>query len=126
MRNSVENLDPAILISYYKRRRLRSHHELVVTQSAHRKTKLNIEVFRGSRMNMDEDIAHVARVMAPSLRAFRGEPVLAPAYWRKRLQRIQDEFPLTAMQTFQIKHLLGELDRFEAERGTVTSSAGPS
>ncbi|HEX3635950.1 MAG TPA: hypothetical protein VHV99_10745 [Paraburkholderia sp.] len=68
-------------------------------------------------MNMDEDIAHVARVMAPSLRAFRGEPVLPPAYWRKRLQRIQDEFPLTQLQTFQIKHLLGELDRFEAERG---------
>lgn len=80
------------------------------------KAKLNIEVFRGSRMTMDEDIAHVARVMAPSLRAFRGEPVLPPAYWRKRLQRIQDEFPLTTMQTFQIKHLLGELDRFEAER----------
>ncbi|MFM0300659.1 hypothetical protein PQQ99_11110 [Paraburkholderia sediminicola] len=68
-------------------------------------------------MTMDEDIAHVARVMAPSLRAFRGEPVLLPAYWRKRLQRIQDEFPLTELQTFQIRHLLGELDRFEAERG---------
>ncbi|CAE6735491.1 hypothetical protein [Paraburkholderia domus] len=68
-------------------------------------------------MTMDEDIAHVARVMAPSLRAFRGEPVLPPAYWRKRLQRIQDEFPLTQLQTFQIENLLGELDRFEAERG---------
>jgi hypothetical protein len=66
---------------------------------------------------MDEDIAHVTRVMAPSLRAFRGEPVLPPAYWRKRLQRIQDEFPLTEMQAFQITGLLRELDRFEAERG---------
>jgi hypothetical protein len=78
--------------------------------------KLNNEVFRGSCMTMDEDIAHVARVMAPSLRAFRGEPVLQPAYWRKRLQRIQDAFPLTQLQTFQIERLLGELDRFEAER----------
>lgn len=85
---------------------------------AHRtRPKLNNEVFRGSCMTMDEDIAHVARVMAPSLRAFRGEPVLPPAYWRKRLQRIQDEFPLTELQTFQIERLLGELDRFEAERG---------
>ncbi len=67
-------------------------------------------------MTMDEDIAHVARVMAPSLRAFRGEPVLPPAYWRKRLQRIQDEFPLNELQTFQIENLLGELDRFEAEQ----------
>ena len=71
-------------------------------------------------MTMDEDIAHVARVMAPSLRAFRGEPVLPPAYWRKRLQRIQDEFPLTELQTFQIERLLGELDRFEAERGAAS------
>ncbi len=68
-------------------------------------------------MTMDDDIAHVSRVMAPSLTAFRGEPVLAPSYWRKRLQRIQEEFPLTAMQWFQVKDLLGELDRFEAERG---------
>lgn len=70
-------------------------------------------------MTMDEDIAHVARVMAPSLRAFRGEPVLPPAYWRKRLQRIQDEFALTELQTFQIERLLGELDRFEAERANT-------
>jgi hypothetical protein len=95
---------------------LRSVHELVFTQSAHKKTKPNTEAFRGFCMTMDEDIAHVARVMAPSLRAFRGEPVLPPAYWRKRLQRIQDEFPLTRLQTFQIKDLLGQLDRFEAER----------
>jgi hypothetical protein len=79
--------------------------------------KLNNEVFRGFCMTMDDDIAHVARVMAPSLRAFRGEPVLPPAYWRKRLERIQDDFPLTELQTFQIERLLGELDRFEAERG---------
>lgn len=95
---------------------MRSDYELALTKSAHiKKPKLNTEVFRGSCMTMDEDIAHVARVMAPSLRAFRGEPVLPPSYWRKRLQRIQDEFPLTQLQTFQIKHLLGELDRFEAE-----------
>ena len=118
MRNTVRNLDLVILIFYYVARRLRSRYELVLTKSAHiKKPKLNIEVFRGCCMTMDEDIAHVARVMAPSLRAFRGEPVLQPAYWRKRLQRIQDEFPLTTLQTFQIERLLGELDRFEAERG---------
>src|ERR1700754_4144411 len=118
MGNRAGNLDPVISISYYGRRRLRSSYERVVTHKrAHKNTKLNIEVFRGSRMTMDEDIAHVARVMAPSLRAFRGQPVLPPAYWRKRLQRIQDEFPWTAMQRFQVTGLLGELDRFEAEGG---------
>lgn len=66
-------------------------------------------------MTMDEDIAHVARVMVPSLSAFRGEPVLQPAYWRRRLQRIQDQAWLTEMQASQIQHLLGVLDRFEAE-----------
>ncbi|WP_232064386.1 hypothetical protein [Paraburkholderia dioscoreae] len=65
---------------------------------------------------MDEDIAHVARVMVPSLSAFRGEPVLQPAYWRRRLQRIQSEFRLTEMQASQIQHLLGDLDKFEAEK----------
>jgi len=70
---------------------------------------------RGYGMTMDEDIAHVARVMVPSLSAFRGEPVLQPAYWRRRLQRIQSEFRLTETQTLQIQHLLGDLDRFEAE-----------
>lgn len=68
-------------------------------------------------MTMDEDIAHVARVMVPSLSAFRGEPVLQPAYWRRRLQRIQNEFRLTETQASQIQHLLGDLDRFEAEKG---------
>ncbi|WP_241974827.1 hypothetical protein [Paraburkholderia sp. BL17N1] len=73
---------------------------------------------------MDEDIAHVARVMVPSLSAFRGEPVLQPAYWRRRLQRIQSEFRLTEMQASQIQHLLGDLDRFEAEKGAKKMGVG--
>ncbi|WP_258879172.1 hypothetical protein [Paraburkholderia sp. BL6669N2] len=73
---------------------------------------------------MDEDIAHVARVMVPSLSAFRGEPVLQPAYWRRRLQRIQSEFRLTEMQASQIQHLLGDLDRFEAEKGAKKKGVG--
>ncbi|REE22807.1 hypothetical protein B0G71_6033 [Paraburkholderia sp. BL27I4N3] len=75
-------------------------------------------------MTMDEDIAHVARVMVPSLSAFRGEPVLQPAYWRRRLQRIQSEFRLTEMQASQIQHLLGDLDRFEAEKGAKKKGVG--
>lgn len=73
---------------------------------------------------MDEDIAHVARVMVPSLSAFRGEPVLQPAYWRRRLQRIQNEFRLTETQASQIQHLLGDLDRFEAEKGARRTPPG--
>lgn len=65
---------------------------------------------------MDEDIAHVARVMVPSLSAFRGEPVLQPAYWRKRLERILDACHLTESQRATIGRLLRELDRFEADR----------
>lgn len=65
---------------------------------------------------MDEDIAHVARVMVPSLSAFRGEPVLQPAYWRKRLERILDACHLTESQSATIGRLLRELDRFEADR----------
>lgn len=67
-------------------------------------------------MTMDEDIAHVARVMVPSLSAFRGEPVLQPQYWRKRLERILDVCHLTESQRATIGRLLSELDRFEAEK----------
>lgn len=67
-------------------------------------------------MTMDDDIAHVARVMVPSLSAFWGEPVIPATYWRKRLQRFQDEFRLTERQSVQVTDLLGELDRFEANR----------
>jgi len=65
---------------------------------------------------MDEDIAHVARVMVPSLSAFRGEPVLQPQYWRRRLERILDACHLTESQSATISRLLTELDRFEADR----------
>ncbi|WP_244306076.1 hypothetical protein [Paraburkholderia lacunae] len=65
---------------------------------------------------MDEDIAHVARVMVPSLSAFRGEPVLSPAYWRRRLEQFLDVFHLTDSQVSAVGRLLRELDRFEAER----------
>lgn len=64
-------------------------------------------------MAIDEDIAHVARVMVPSLSAFRGEPVLLPAYVRKRRQRIYSECRLTEMQASQIHHLFGDLKGLE-------------
>lgn len=76
-------------------------------------------------MTMDEDIAHVARVMVPSLSAFGGEPVLQPAYWRKRLERIQNKFRLTDMQTLKIEHLLRDLDRFETENAASKKLLGP-
>ena len=75
-------------------------------------------------MTMDEDIAHVARVMVPSLSAFRGEPVLQPAYWRRRLHRIQNEFRLTETQASQIQHLLRDLDSFEATNGAKKKPIG--
>jgi hypothetical protein len=65
---------------------------------------------------MDEDIAHVARIMVPSLSAFRGEPVLPPVYWRRRLERILDACHVTETQSATIGRLLVELDQFEAER----------
>jgi hypothetical protein len=75
-------------------------------------------------MTMDENIAHVARVMVPSLSAFRGEPVLSPAYWRKRLERILDVFHLTDSQVSTIGRLLRELDQFEAERSLQSHGQG--
>ncbi|OAJ53703.1 hypothetical protein A6V36_35710 [Paraburkholderia ginsengiterrae] len=75
-------------------------------------------------MTMDEDIAHVARVMVPSLSAFRGEPVLQPQYWRMRLERILDACHLTESQRATIQQLLRELDRFEAKSLAKKEKAG--
>jgi hypothetical protein len=44
---------------------------------------------KGSHMGMffDQDIAHIARVMVPSLMGDLGGPILSAQYWRGRLRR---------------------------------------
>jgi hypothetical protein len=65
---------------------------------------------------LDQDIAHFARVMRPSLCGHRGSSVLPAQYWRRRLHRLLDSAHLTNIQLGLIDDLLLQLDRIDAEQ----------
>ncbi|OAJ51720.1 hypothetical protein A6V36_36860 [Paraburkholderia ginsengiterrae] len=65
-------------------------------------------------MFFDQDIAHIARVMAPSLEGDLGGPILPAEYWRGRLHRLLDATHLTRGQLCALDSLLLQLDDFEA------------
>lgn len=65
---------------------------------------------------IDEDIAHIQRVMRPSLCGFLGGPILPAEYWRRRLYVLLDSCHLTRVQLCSIDSLLSQLDQFDAER----------
>lgn len=63
---------------------------------------------------IDQDIAHIMRVMKPSLCGdFRG-PILPAEYWRKRLYDLLDAHHVTKTQLCSIDDLLLELDEIDA------------
>jgi hypothetical protein len=62
---------------------------------------------------IDQDIAHIRRVMEPSLLGDLGGPILPPAYWRKRLHALLDNTHLSRAQLCAVDGLLLQLDRFE-------------
>jgi hypothetical protein len=64
---------------------------------------------------LDQDIAHIARIMTRSLREDRGGPVLPVEYWRRRLHRLLNSSHLTKIQLRSIDDLLLQLDRFNVE-----------
>ncbi|MFM0665801.1 hypothetical protein [Paraburkholderia sediminicola] len=63
----------------------------------------------------DQDIAHIRRVMRPSLHGDLGGPILPAAYWRKRLCQLLDTGNLSHAQLCSVDSLLLQLDQFEAE-----------
>ena len=66
---------------------------------------------------IDQDIAHIRRVMEPALLGDLGGPILPPAYWRKRLHALLDAEHLTHAQLCAVDGLLLQLDQFDpAER----------
>jgi hypothetical protein len=62
---------------------------------------------------IDQDIAHIRRVMEPSLLGDLGGSILPPAYWRKRLNTLLDAEHLTHAQLCAVNGLLLKLDRFD-------------
>jgi hypothetical protein len=61
---------------------------------------------------IDQDIAHIRRVMLPSLHGDLGGPILSPHYWRDRLNRLLDASHLSHAQLRNVDSLLLQLDEF--------------
>jgi hypothetical protein len=79
---------------------------------------------------IDQDIAHIRRVMRPSLHGDMGGPILPTTYWRKRLHQLLDTGSLSHAQLCAVDSLLLQLDQFEAEPppvwdGRVPAAAAP-
>jgi hypothetical protein len=70
---------------------------------------------------IDQDIAHIARVMRPSLHGDGGTSILSTAYWRKRLHRLLDAHHVTKAQLCAIDSLLIELDDCERNAARLTA-----
>ncbi|MGF6724003.1 hypothetical protein P3T43_003368 [Paraburkholderia sp. GAS41] len=62
---------------------------------------------------IDQDIAHIRRVMEPSLLGDLGGAILPAPYWRKRLHTLLDAEHLTHAQLCAVDGLLLKLDQFE-------------
>jgi hypothetical protein len=74
---------------------------------------------------IDQDIAHIRRVMRPSLHGDLGGPILSPAYWRRRLHALLDAAHLSHAQLCAVDSLLLQLDRFDPAASDPAWSAQP-
>jgi hypothetical protein len=63
---------------------------------------------------IDQDIAHIKRVMKLSLCEDFGGPILPAEYWRKRLYDLLDAHHVTNTQLCSIDDLLLQLDDLDA------------
>jgi hypothetical protein len=62
---------------------------------------------------IDQDIAHIRRVMLPSLHGDLAGPILPSDYWRDRLNRLLDASHLSHAQLRTVDSLLLQLDEFD-------------
>jgi hypothetical protein len=63
---------------------------------------------------IDREIAHITRVMCPSLTGDLAGAILSSSYWRKRLFELLNAPVLNKAQLCAIDSLLLELDEFDA------------
>ncbi|MFM0028823.1 hypothetical protein PQR70_21460 [Paraburkholderia madseniana] len=66
---------------------------------------------------IDREIAHLARVMMPSLVGGPCGPILPAQYWRWRLHRLLDAPQLIRAQLCGLDSLLLQLDAFDVSCG---------
>ncbi|MFM0739472.1 hypothetical protein PQQ51_19700 [Paraburkholderia xenovorans] len=74
---------------------------------------------------IDQDIAHIRRVMRPSLHGDLGGPILPAAYWRKRLYDLLDSGNLSHAQLCTVDSLLLQLDEFDSSLAPVSQAQSP-
>jgi hypothetical protein len=72
---------------------------------------------------VDQEIAHIRRVMPLSLSGDLGGPILPAPYWRRRLLQLLDTGVVSKGQLAQIDNLLTQLDEFERQ---TAAGAGDS
>ena len=75
---------------------------------------------------IDQDIAHIARVMRPALRGDLGGPILPAAYWRKRLYALLDTGNLSHAQLCTVDSLLLQIGQYEAEPQLAWDTLAPA
>jgi hypothetical protein len=63
---------------------------------------------------IDQEIAHITRVMIPSLQTDSGIPILTPNYWHKRLSDLLDRTQLSHSQFRSIDALMSQIERIQA------------
>lgn len=71
---------------------------------------------------IDQDIAHIRRVMPLSLSGDLAGPILPPPYWRQRLHRLLDTGHVNKGQLGEIDSLLHLLDAHDT-RSSADASA---
>jgi len=74
---------------------------------------------------IDMDIAHIARVMLPSLHGDLDGPILPSPYWRKRLNQLLESGHLSKAQLCALDSLLLRLDEFDDQPKRRDTSAPP-
>jgi hypothetical protein len=72
---------------------------------------------------IDQDIAHIRRVMPLSLSGDFGGPILPVMYWRSRLHRLLDTGHVNKGQLAKIDSLLIQLDLYELNAETSAAAA---
>jgi hypothetical protein len=63
---------------------------------------------------IDQEIAHITRVMIPSLQTASGVPILTPDYWYRRLSNLLDSTQLSPAQFHTIDALMNQIERILA------------
>ncbi|WP_322014682.1 hypothetical protein [Paraburkholderia sp. J12] len=64
---------------------------------------------------IDQEIAHISRIMIPSLQTANGVPILTADYWHRRLSALMDGAPLSHTQFRTIDALMNQIERIQAD-----------